>query len=87
MGKVKDTNELREEIRLKFKENRGAHSSFCREKGITGTWFTWVLTGKYQSPSLLLDAAEWITSYLIKKRERQDSLNNQIAERLAAMQD
>lgn len=87
MGKVTDTIELREEIREKFRRHRGAMAAFCRDQGISNTWLTWVLSGRYQSPELLLTAAEWLVKYAEEKRSREQRLANMAAERLAAMQD
>lgn len=87
MGKVTDTNELREEIREKFRRHRGSAAAFCRAQGISNTWLTWVLSGKYQSPELLLSAAEWLLKYSEEKRTREHQLAKLAAERLAAMQD
>jgi hypothetical protein len=87
MGKVTDTIELREEIREKFRNHRGAMAAFCRDQGISNTWLTWVLSGKYESPELLVKAAEWLVKYTQEKRAREYRLAQRGADLLSVLQD
>jgi hypothetical protein len=85
MGKVSINNELRENLREKFRQHRGAHAAFCRERNISGTWLTWVLQGRYEAPELLLAAAEWLPEYIQRKHDDASRLEEAIAEQLAIL--